>query len=196
MNRKIIVIVALAAVLAAGVGVYSASHSGTSLDGEKEYDLTAAADNAADDAVEEDAIATVIEGETYDSDVEESIVNEALSTIDVEDTAPDYADEIVSTTFRVKRTVDHTTGEEVSPRVVLGTGYAQCYIKFDTDGNFELFIDASSGKIKQGTYELFDSIISVTYGDGIGTEYDIISDDFETIAYIIVNYGDYDVYFG
>ena len=108
-----------------------------------------------------------------------------------------YADDLVSTTsYNISRIIDHTNGDECTPREVFGKFYYYCYLSFKSDGTFELCLNPSSGEIETGTYRIYDDVLSIEYADGTGTEYTIISDNEGGIDCIIVNYGDYDVYFG
>lgn len=188
MNKKVLVIVGLAVALAASAGVYTLASSNA---------------NVTDSSEVTEAFADVTDNTTYYEDVEEPLIDEpsdtdAEATELTEDTQEEtrYMDDIISTTFTIQRVVDHTTDEEIQPRIAFGSSYRSCYISFDTGGNFELFMDTASGEVRKGTYRLYDSIISVEYSDGVGSEYEIIPDDDGNISYIIVNYGDYNVYFG
>lgn len=97
--------------------------------------------------------------------------------------------------FTVDRVVDHTTGEQINPRVVFGNGYKECHLKFTSDSELELYLDTVSGTVKHGKYEIYEYELFVTYDEGASTEYNIILDNSGNLQYIIVNYGDYDVYF-
>lgn len=97
--------------------------------------------------------------------------------------------------FRVERVYDHVRRSESSPREVFGRSYSSCYLLF-RDGYFELCVNPSSGEIRRGTYHIFDDVISVRYDNGTGTEFNIVTNSSGGIESIIVNYGDYDVYFG
>ena len=109
----------------------------------------------------------------------------------------DNTDDITTTVFRISQVVDHTTDEVVQPRVVFGNGFnaSENYIKFDTAGNFQIYFSGFSDVIKNGIYEDYDNIIYVEFTDGKAAEYTLVRDENGTIIYIVVNYGDYDVYF-
>ena len=104
-------------------------------------------------------------------------------------------DQIISGSMSVQFVVDHSTGAEASPRVVFGEDYAVCYLVFSEKKTFEMCLDPASGSIRTGTYEIYDDVVSVSFDDGGGSEYDLLFDEDGNITHVIVNYGDYDVYF-
>lgn len=105
----------------------------------------------------------------------------------------------ISTTnfFSIGRIVDHTTGEEVQGRVVFGKGFKQDenYIKFDAEGYFEIYLTGYLNEVTKGEYTKYDDIIYVEFEDGKAAEYDVEYTENGIISYIMVNYGDYDIYF-
>ena len=105
-----------------------------------------------------------------------------------------FSDDIRSSRFVVSRVVDVQAVEEVSPRVALGASYTDCYLSFDDNAHVELYLSTATGNVREGTYELFDDIISVTYSDGKGAEYSILSNE-GGFAGITVPYGEYIVTF-
>lgn len=109
----------------------------------------------------------------------------------------DNTDDITTTNFKISQVVDHTTGEVVQPRVVFGSGFnvGANYITFDSTGKFEMYFSGFSDVTRAGTYEDHGEIIYVEYTDGKAAEYDLVRDSDNKIIYIVVNYGDYDVYF-
>lgn len=109
----------------------------------------------------------------------------------------DNTDDITTTEFRISRVVDHTTGDVVQPRVVFGSGFNtnENYITFDTAGKFEMYFSGFSDTTRSGNYTDYGDIIYVEYTDGKAAEYDLVRDENDRIIYIVVNYGDYDVYF-
>lgn len=116
----------------------------------------------------------------------------------VEDNDPNgYSDILASSgTYRVRRVYDHASSGEVTAREVFGQLYSYCSLSFDSDGSFELCINPTSGEIRRGSFAVYGDDISVEYDDGKGSEFRIINDAPGEIDYILVNYGDYDVYFG
>ena len=202
MNKKILVIVSLAVVIAAGAGVFAAS-SGNSIFRIKNNDIASVGAEGDPTLADEESSDDIVPDVTPDDHDEESVIeteevpDEPASEVEdqVKD-GPDYTDEVVSNRFSVMRTVDNSTGDDYSPRVVLGSGYSACYVEFDNTGHFELLLDPATGTVKTGNYALYDDIISVEYDDGSGSEYSIIANSDGGIDYIIVNYGDYAVYFG
>lgn len=109
----------------------------------------------------------------------------------------DNTSEIATTNFTIGRIVDHTTGEEVQGRVVFGKGFneAENYIKFNADGYFEIYLTGYLDKVTKGKFTEYDDIIYVEFEDGKAAEYDVEYTDAGLISYIMVNYGDYDIYF-
>ena len=79
---------------------------------------------------------------------------------------------------------------------MFGEDYKYCYAAFDADKTFEMCLDPTAGTIRKGTYEIYGNVVSVVYEDGSGSEYDILTDESGNITHVIVNYGDYAVYFG
>ena len=100
---------------------------------------------------------------------------------------------LVTDKFKNKHT-DGKTDETLSPRVVLGSSYSEYYLSFDDKSGFELYL-SSLGEIREGSYEVYDSVISVTYSDGKGAEFKIQRDDSGNLSGIIVPYGEYNVLF-
>lgn len=101
------------------------------------------------------------------------------------DADPGFSDVIQSSRFTVSKVIDEKTGEEISPRVALGTSYNDCYLSFDDDSRFELYL----ANLREGVYEINDNIISVVYSDGKGAEFTILSDE----NAVSVPYGEYNV---
>lgn len=150
---------------------------------------------------------TAVTDETYaDNDYDYS-QDEAVSDIIESDDATEFlpsdeqisdnTSDVVTTEFSIEQVVDHTTDEIVQPRVVFGSGYNpyENYIKFSTDGDFEIYFTGFSNEVVYGTYTEYDDVIYVEYEDKTAAEYDIIHNSDGIISHIIVNYGDYDVYF-
>ena len=108
-----------------------------------------------------------------------------------------YADVLNSSgTYHIIRVIDHTTSELCTVREVFGSMHNQCYLSFGADGSLELCLNPAAGEIRKGVYKVYSDVISVEYDDGSGSEFDLVADGFGGVEYIIVNYGDYDVYFG
>lgn len=105
--------------------------------------------------------------------------------------------DITSTNFTFEKVIDHTTGEQVAPRVVFGSGFSMTdnYIKFNSDGSFEMYLSGYLPKTTKGTYVEHSDFIYVEFEDGKVYEYDIKYDDNGIICYVIVDYGDYSIYF-
>ena len=85
--------------------------------------------------------------------------------------------------------------EVMSQLFGVGEDYAVCYLVFSEKKTFEMCLDPASGSIRTGTYEIYDDVVSVSFDDGGGSEYDLLFDEDGNITHVIVNYGDYDVYF-
>lgn len=136
--------------------------------------------------------------------VEETKIEETEATEKAEDYKPadkDLADNTtdISTTnfFSIGKIIDHTTGEEVQGRVVFGKGFKadENYIKFNADGYFEIYLTGYLNEVKKGEYTQYDNVIYVEFEDGKAAEYDVEYTENGIISHIMVNYGDYDIYF-
>ena len=97
-------------------------------------------------------------------------------------------------------TANNASGDEVEMSEIYNTNYTsyQGSMSFREDGTFSLWL--SPGTPDDGTHTgkytvLDDASISVKFDDGTETGFDIIHNDDESIAYIVVYYSDYDVYF-
>lgn len=208
MSKKVLAIVALAAVIAVSSGVIAFT-GGSKKPNQANTDATttSAVDNGSgnpadpDDPSEEEIIdlpeldPSDFEDETYS--VEESQAPELPTSYpeSVEPSVP-YEEQIISATMSIKYVVDHSTGAETSPRVAFGKDYNYCYAAFNSDKSFEMCVDPSSGAILHGTYAIYGNVVSVEYDNGLGAEYDIISNEDGEITHVIVSHGDYDIYFG
>ncbi|MBQ4129248.1 MAG: hypothetical protein IJD68_05715 [Ruminococcus sp.] len=140
----------------------------------------------------------VEEPEYIIDDTEETEVSDKSDDyVPSDDDLADNTNDIVTTDFSISKIVDHTTSQEVHPRVVFGSGYNPevNYIKFDTDGNFEMFLSGYFNNTTKGKFTDYGNIIYVEYSDGTAAEYDVKHTDSKIISHIIVNYGDYDIYF-
>lgn len=111
-------------------------------------------------------------------------------------------DDITTTDFTIEKVVDHTTGEQVPPRVVFGLGFSRDdnYIKFSSDGTFEMYLSGFLSQTTKGIFvehedPVYDDYIYVEFEDGRSYEYEVEYDDNGNISYIIVPYGDYSIYF-
>ena len=195
MNKKILVIIGLAAAIAVSGGVIAVTtadsgHEKTRDTSGSESSYVQTDDSSTDDTDDSqpDASVPVIEDET----------EHVLPTRQSETVVPSvpFEEQLISAEFTVQYALDHVTGDEVSPRVVFGASYGSCYAWFGDDGRFELCLDPSSGTVRSGDYHIVGNVVSVEYDSGAGAEYDIITDNEGNITYLIVNYGDYDVYFG
>lgn len=128
---------------------------------------------------------------------EESTDSTQAVIIADDDSLSDNTSDVVTSNFSIQRVFDHTINEEVHPRVVFGSQYNKSdnYIKFDSQGNFQIKLSGYLDDVTVGTYTQYDDIIYVEYKDGTAAEYDVVYDDSGIISHIIVNYGDYDIYF-
>lgn len=203
MNNKVIAIIGLAAAIAVSSGVIAITSDNSKQN--NKADSTSAAtsayiDTSADFPAEIDDSSVPVIDFTEDGDIPAEIETQANdlptgSDSTVEPSVP-FEDQIISDTMTVKFVVDHSTGAEASPRVVFGEAYTYCYAAFDSGKSFEICLDPASGAIRTGTYQIYGDIIAVEYDDGVASEYDILTDEEGNITHIIVNYGDYNVYFG
>ena len=207
MSKKILVIIGLAAVIAVTTGVIAISGDShqrsadadpssylsdqTTDDGavtEDSYTEDDTAYNADDQTEDTPADVTEAPAEDPTEDVEaetepeeETVGDEPVNADDGADSSSTYL--LADTSYSVARVFDHSIGQQSTPREVFGSLYGSCYLSFSSDGSFA---DPASYQGGELSYD--------KYSDGSGSEYTICSSDGQ-IDYIIVNYGDYDVYF-
>ena len=198
MNKKIIAIVGLAALIAVSGGVISMTGDsfvrGTDFTRETTVVST---DTAAptDWDIPETNPALPEETDSSETDFPEQVQTDAY--IDSGNDVNHYQDELVSvSSYSVKRVIDHTTGEDCTPREIFGKLYYYCRLSFYSDGKVELLLNPASDDLRTGRYSIYDDVVSVIYDDGSGAEFTILTDDIGEISYIVVNYGGFDVYFG
>ncbi len=105
--------------------------------------------------------------------------------------------ELTSSVYTIMGVHDNQADMDVQPRVVFGKGYIQseCYLKFDDNGEFDLYISGFSGIEAHGTYTVKDDIISITLSDGSIAEYDIKRNYEGEIDSIVVPLNEYSVFF-
>lgn len=198
MSKKIVAIVGLAAAIAVSTGVitFTSGHKrGTDGDpvGRETASYTADATEEPYDGVDQDDYDNT---DPVDFTASED-VTEGQPAADPGGDVNGYSDDIVSVeSYNISRIVDHTTGAEVTAREVFGKLYYYCYLAFRSDGSFEMCLNPVADELRTGTYKIYGDVISVEYSDGAGSEFDVISDSSGGIDYIVVSYGDYDVYFG
>lgn len=201
MTKKWLAVVGLAAVIAVSGGVIAItgnqSHSGGTEPSVPAISYTDDQQDDTDDNVDTDDVTEVSDETEADDPVTATEKDDKKEDNDpVVSDVNGYSDDLITTTsFSIARIIDHTDGSECTPREVFGKLYYYCYLSFKSNGEFELCINPSSGDILTGEYCLYDDVISIEYADGTGSEYTIISDNEGGVDYIIVNYGDYDVYF-
>ena len=207
MNHKVLAIIGLAIILAASGGVVAAT-SGNQKPADKtdkpaaadgyddtdEYDADFNADTDPEEVISDDGAEDVTVFE--DVDEQSDATNAAPTSYDgtVEPSVP-YEEQRVTATLSIQFVVDHSTGAETSARVVFGESYQYCYAAFDADKHFEICLEPASGKVRKGTYRIYNNVVAVEYDDGVGSEYEILNDENGNLTHVIVNYGDYDVYF-
>lgn len=193
MAKKVTaILVSLFVVAGAVVGVYFYQQSEVS-PASQATEATAATEVYLDESLEDE-----------DYVVEESDETEAAAFDDddndfvpSDDSLANNTDDITTTKFTIERVYDLSTKQDVQPRVVFGSGFraSDNYIKFDSQGNFEMYVSGYLSETTVGSYEEFSDFIYVEFEDGTAAEYDIEYDDSGVISYIIVDYGDYEIYF-
>ena len=191
MSKKVLAVVGLAAVIALSTGVIT--YVGTQNQRGSDADIIAskATDQATEADPSDDLPTTAEETETPSA-----APTQPSDTPEDNDSYGFGAELAAYGSYRITAVVDHTTGVESSPREVFGKYYAECYLAFSSDGRFRLYINPASGDLLTGSYQVYDDVISVRYDSGIGSEFNIwMKDNSTEIDCIIVNYGDYDVYF-
>ena len=188
MNKKVLIIVGMAAVIAVSGGVVSYLGTGS-------HERGADADPTS--VYTESAAVTDPDDVTEEAETEETA--EALTEPDTvsheERDDRGYKSALTSSYLHVSRVKDHTDNDEYTPREIFGSMYTNCYLLFNADGSFEVCLNPALGEVREGSYKIFGDVISVTYDDGKGAEFDIIPSSGSGFEYIVVSYGDYDVYF-
>lgn len=194
MAKKIFIWVLVALlVIALCVGAYFYfTQDDKPLDDNKVATETVETASPAEEFLDED-----MSGEEYIIDDSEESEESRNDYTPSDDSLSDNTSSITTTKFTISKVVDHTTSQQVQPRVVFGSGFNSNdnYIRFDSNGNFEIYFSGYFNDKTTGVYTAYDDIIYVEYTDGSAAEYDIIRGEDDIIKYIIVNYGDYDVYF-
>lgn len=173
------------------IGVYFFTQGGfNSSDKQKATSAIISEQYLDEDMGDEEYIIDAKEEETQETE-------EATGYIPSDSDLADNTAEIATTNFSIGRIVDHTSGEEVQGRVVFGKGFNQSenYIKFNENGYFEIHLTGYLDEAAKGKYTEYDDIIYVEFEDGKAAEYDVEYTDSGLISYIMVNYGDYDIYF-
>ena len=114
---------------------------------------------------------------------------------DTQQEPEDNTETVETTNLTVLRVVDTTSDSEVTAREVLGEEYGSSYIKLNSDRTFRINLGY---KGKSGTYkkDSINNTISVVYDDDSTDKFTYSTDDSGNIAYLIVPYGDYEIYFG
>lgn len=211
MNKRVLVIVGMALVIAISGGAL-ALNAGNHTDKNKTADSSSASAETENSEDQDSQDGEPDNGSTSDLPVDESSTDETVTNADfpeetqeaqapttyegtVEPSVP-YDEQIISDTMYIKFVVDERNGAEASPRVVFGADYESCYIAFSPNKTFEMCIDPTSGSTRSGKYEIVNDVVSVVYDDGTGSEFEILVDEAGNITHVIVNYGDYRVYFG
>lgn len=194
MNHKAMVIVGLAGVIAMSTGVITFVSTRDS----RGSDAALASENATEAAyVAYNDTQTVDDFQPTESEMTEDESQQPTEQTQGDADINGYTAALTSSDiYRVRLVYDHTTGGEVTAREVFGKLYSYCSLQFYSGGNFEMCINPTSGEIRRGAFKVYDDVISVIYDDGKGAEFSIIADSPGDIDYILVNYGDYDVYFG
>ena len=196
MSKKILVIVGMAIVIAASGGVIALNSGSGSTGGTS--DASSAAVTEAEPDNGDPGEVSDISVDDLDESIDETPVetNAAPTSFGTVEPSVSFDQQIAERTMFIKFVVDHSTGAEASPRIVFGESYDSCYIVFSPNKTFELCVDPSSGMTRSGSYEIVGDLISVTYDNGNGAEYDILVDEEGNLTHVIVSYGDYDIYFG
>lgn len=189
MSKKVLVIIALAVVIAVSGGVVTyMSTTGGGRSADPTSAETLPNENVQNDNTQND----ILPSETDQTDDARPTSSSGSGSGD----SYGYADALIQAgTYRIARVVDHVEGGDASAREVFGKLYSYCSLAFYDDGSFDLCINPTSGEIRRGTYQIYGDVIAVVYDNGAGSEFDVISNDYNEIVYIVVNYGDYDVYF-
>ncbi len=212
MKSKALIVVGLAAVIAATTGVAFASNSNSHPRGadsdpvatvaqgeptaenssgenysytETQMIIDSADPSVTDNVTENDISATT----AAESTVAERQTSETTSDGNSFNVLP-------NATYKIQRVLDRSTGEEQLPQVVFGKYYSSCYLTLYNNCTAEICLNPSSGVSETGSYSIYNSIMYVDFGKDRLAEYNVVYNDENTVNYIIVPSGEYDVYFG
>lgn len=200
MSKKPLIIIGLAAVIAVSTGVITLTSQHKR--GEDRDPVAPSATVGTEQPSDSPAVTettTDVVTETAPTDAPESTVAETTAAEAVPtDPEPTEVERSLSVLGKlsITRVVDHSSGNECSAREVLGSMHNSCYLAFGDGGRLELYINPSLGVASKGSYTFDNDSIFVTYDDGTATEFRVIYGDSDEIGYIVVNHGDYDIYFG
>lgn len=191
MGKKLFaVLLSLILVGGAGAGVYfwrtSGNHDNTATVATVNKDIIGKKSGVQAGNTQESVLQSVSEsGEVRQSD-------DVTLAADNDSGEEDY---IETNNLSVIKIVDTAENMEVTPREVLGDEYNSSYMRLDSDKSFRINLGY---KGKSGTYSLnsIKNIITVIYEDGSTETFSYTTDENDDIAYIVVPYGDYEIYFG
>ncbi len=211
MNRKLLIIIGLAALIAGSTGVAFASNSGKPVQaGSAEPSAAVAADDGGEaqyDDVQNEPAADLpaAESQAIIAEEETTAMRERTDLPLVDGKViqqPESTEElpqsqaVLNDTYAVLRVLDAESGEEVSPQVALGKYYSGCYMSTFTDGTLELCLNPSAEITRKGIYSIYNDILYVDYGNNEIEKYPIIYSHDAVVDSIIVSDGTYDYYFG
>ncbi len=190
-KRVTLTLVSVLVILIAVAGIYFYTQGGFTSDDKQKATSAVVSEQYLDEDMgdEEYIVDNKKEEETEEKEVSDYIPSD--------DDLSDNTAIVATTNFTIGKIVDHTTNEEVEGRVVFGKSYKheENYIKFNDEGYFEIYLNGYLDNVTKGTYTEYDDIIYVEFEDGTAAEYDVKYSENGIISYIMVNYGDYDIYF-
>lgn len=211
MNNKALIVVGLAAVIAASTGVAFASNGSShprgadgdpttasqSVSTEAGFSYDGSHDPGADPQSETDASAFQA-SEASEATVTSESTPQSVQSETVSDSANNASsfNVLPSASYTIKRVVDRNSGEEQAPQLVFGKYYSSCFLTLYNDCTAELCLSPSTGKSEKGTYSIYGDTMYVDHGDDRMSQYTVVFGDNNSIVYIVVSSGEYDVYFG
>ena len=208
MSKKALIIVGLAAVIAASTGVVFASNSNAHPRGADGDPITASqTSDVGDTDVSNDSDIQEAGAQSEETLTDETVVYETLAPeVNVQFTQTEQTGEagesgsslqiLPSASYSIKRVLDRSSGEEQSPQLVFGKYYGSCYLTLYNDCTAEICLSPSTGKSEKGSYSIYGNTMYVDFGDDRMAQYTVDFGENNTINYIIVTSGEYDVYFG
>lgn len=190
----ILIIVAIAAVVAAIIFVFMNGFDNKDNTTETTNPLTSTieqitledtSDTTFSDIAYEETTQQMTKSQTNEETTYESI---AIPTVEGEEQF------YFSANYSPYKAVDTETSEEVSMRVVFGSGYSGGSVAFSDDGSFSDGLTNASAATGSYAVNSQSRTISATYTNDKNMDITVLSWNEDTPEEIVINYGGYDVY--
>lgn len=207
MTKKALIIVGLAAVLAASTGVVFATNSNThprGADGDPSVAVSGETSSVSDTSGDVDYTSeSSLNGSETSVPSYTDETNAPADATRSDDTGQTQTSDdgssfqvAPSASYTIARVIERESGEEQSPQLVFGKYFSNCYLTLYNNCTAEICLSPSTGKTEKGTYSIYGNTMYVDFGDDRMAEYSVVFGDNNSISYIVVGSGEYDVYFG